>query len=84
MQNMQDSYLNIIFCGLISTDISPYHVLIEVYWPTFDLSIQKFGKFRDIPRYMLNSVFMSRFRNSGTLNAPIYLRQSSASFFAQM
>ncbi len=29
------------FCGLIFTVTCPYRVLIQVYWPTFDLLIQK-------------------------------------------
>ncbi len=46
------------FCGLIFTVTCPYRVLIQVYWPTFDLLIQKF---HDIPCYTVNSVFMTGF-----------------------
>ncbi len=37
---MQDSYLNSFKFSLIFTDTSPYHILILLCWPTFNLSIQ--------------------------------------------
>ncbi len=62
MQNMQDSYLNVSFCNLIFTD-SPYRELICVI-TYFWLIHPKFDKFCDIPRYTVNSVFMTGFHDS--------------------